>query len=212
MKHIKAQAEEIDDVGFISQIVDEFIKNGDANPARIYATGISNGGFMSNRLACELADKMAAVAIVTATMPVNMVSKCNPSEPVSVLIMNGTEDPLVPYNGGEVRLFKKGKSRGEIVSTADTFDFWLSQAGYKASAQTIKPFGFPDVDIQDNTRVFLQKFKGQNAEVALYTIEGGGHSWPGGRQYLFEFLIGRTSHDINATEHIWDFFKRNPKR
>lgn len=209
--HIEAQSKGIDDVGFVSGIIDKMVKTRDADPRRVYATGPSNGGFMSNRLACELSDKVAAVGIVIAQMSVNLQDRCNPKAPVSVLIMNGTEDPLVPFDGGHVRLSKRGKSRGEIISTAATFDFWLKKAGYAKGGQSLSPVALPDVDPKDKTRVLKQGYKGKNAEVALYTVEGGGHTWPGGKQYLFEFLVGRTSRDINATEVIWDFFKRNPK-
>lgn len=209
--HIETQSKGLDDVSFISEIIDEMVKTRGADPRRVYATGPSNGGFMSNRLACDLSDKVAAVGIVIAQMSVNMKDRCNPKAPVSVLIMNGTEDPLVPFDGGHVRLSKRGKSRGEIISTADTFDFWLNKAGYAKGGQSIPAVVLPDTDPKDKTRVARQDFKGKNAAVALYTVEGGGHTWPGGKQYLFEFLVGRTSHDINATEVIWDFFKRNPK-
>lgn len=207
---VEAQVMELDDVGFISEVIDEMVKTRDADTRRIYATGPSNGGFMSNRLACDLSNKVAAVGIVIAQMSVNLKDRCNPKSPVSVLIMNGTEDPLVPYNGGQVGLGKK-KNRGAIYSTADTFDFWLKKAGYRKGGQNIAPVALPDADPKDKTRVYKQDYKGDSAEVALYTVEGGGHTWPGGKQYLFEFLVGRTSHDINATQVIWDFFKRNPK-
>lgn len=211
VKHIAPQAQGIDDAGFLSSLIDHLVKTRNVDERRIYATGPSNGGFMSNRLACDLAGKVAAVGIVIATMPVLLEDKCRPAAPVSVLIMNGTEDPLVPFNGGFVRDFRKGRTRGEILSTAQTFDFWLRQAGYGRGGQAIRPEPLADAAPGDRTRVTRQAYKGKNAEVALYTIEGGGHTWPGGRQYLFEFLVGRTSRDINATEHIWEFFKRNPK-
>ncbi len=207
---IEAQALELDDVGFISAIIDRLVETHAVDPRRIYATGPSNGGHMSNRLACDLADKIAAVGMVIANMPVKMVKKCKPAKPVSVLILNGTEDPLVPFNGGAVAVAKRSPPRGEDISTAATFAFWLGQAGAPAGQDYEKEL-LPDTEPDDKTRVTKQEYKGKAAEVALYTVEGGGHTWPGGRQYLFEFMVGRTSRDINATEIIWDFFKRNPK-
>ena len=88
---VEAQVMELDDVGFISEVIDEMVKTRDADTRRIYATGPSNGGFMSNRLACDLSNKVAAVGIVIAQMSVNLKDRCNPKSPVSVLIMNDLE-------------------------------------------------------------------------------------------------------------------------
>jgi polyhydroxybutyrate depolymerase len=108
---------------------------------------------------------------------------------------------------------RKKKQRGEMMSTLDSFHFWLKQAGYKEAAPLIRPEEMPDKDKKDGTRVFKQSFRGhEGQEVMLYTVEGGGHTWPGGKQYLPEFLIGTVSRDIDGTEEIWDFFTRNPKK
>lgn len=205
--HIPAHAQSIDDVDFISRLIDEMVATRNVDPARIYATGPSNGGFMSNRLACDLADKIVAVGIVIATMQKNVLPTCKPSHPVSVLIMNGTEDPLVPFDGGSVRIGKRGKSRGEVLSTADTFDFWLAQAGYAGKGADLPVTDLPDLDPKDKTRVYLQQYKGDAAEVRLYTVKGGGHTWPGARDTLLRLVVSTTSQDINATQTIWDFFK-----
>lgn len=212
VENIKPQEMGLDDVGFLSALIDEMLKTGNVNPKRVYATGPSNGGFMSNRLACDLADKIAAVGIVIAAMPVKLKDKCKPAAPVSVLIMDGTADPLVPYKGGVVQVFKHTKPRGAVHSAPETFDFWLAQAGNDKGGKSVPMQMLADADPKDKTRITLQDYKGKDAEVAFYSVIGGGHTWPGGRQYLFEFLVGRTSHDLDATRAIWDFFKRNPKR
>lgn len=206
--HISAHAAGVDDVGFISRLIDQMIETQQVDPARVYVTGPSNGGFMSNRLACDLSAKIAAVGIVIATMQENVLPKCKPSHPVSVLIMNGTADPLVPFDGGSVRgIGKRSKSRGEILSTADTFDFWLAQAGYAGKGADLPAVALPDTEPDDKTRVYLQQYKGDVAEVRLYTVKGGGHTWPGARDTVLRMVVGPTSHDINATELIWNFFK-----
>mgnify|MGYP003668357633 CR=1 FL=1 len=208
---IPAQNLQIDDIGFLSALIDLMIAKRDADPLRVYATGISNGGFMSNRAACELSKKIAAVGIVTAGMPIRLAPLCKPEAPVAVLIMNGTQDPFCPFNGGMVG--RKKKPRGEMMSTLDSFYFWLKQAGYKEAAPLIRPKVLPDKDKTDDTRVFKQSFRGDaGQEVMLYTVEGGGHTWPGGWQYLPEFVIGKVSRDIDGTNEIWDFFVRNPKK
>lgn len=209
---VHSQAEDIDDTGFISKLIDTLVYSRNVDPKRVYAVGPSNGGHMSNRLACDLSGKVAAVGIVIGLMPKKYVDKCKPAAPVSVLIMNGTEDPLVPYNGGDVRLFKHGRSRGEDISTEDTFAFWLKHAGYDGKPAAISAKKLPDADPGDKTRVSVQSYKGPESQVVLYTVSGGGHTWPGGRQYLFESLVGRVSHDINATQVIWDFFRGTAAR
>ncbi len=211
IKNVKAQKLDLDDVGFISGMIEELMRSSDVDPRRIYATGPSNGGHMANRLACDLSDKIAAVGIVIANMPVKYENKCHPAHPVSVLIMNGTEDPFIPFDGGTVKVL--GQERGEDLSTAQTFSFWLRHAGFKGDGRDIKAEMLPDDDPADRTRVMQQDYKSPGGpEVVLYTVQGGGHTWPGGRQYLFKMLVGRVSHDINATSVIWDFFKENPKR
>jgi polyhydroxybutyrate depolymerase len=211
LPNVEAQSLNLDDVGFLSALIDLMVKSHGADPSRIYVTGPSNGGHMSNRLACEISDKVAAVGIVIASMPVLMSDKCRPKRQVSVLIMNGTDDPLVPYDGGMVKVL--GRERGMDVSTAGTFGFWLRRAGFAGNPGDIKAEQLPDADPDDKTRVERQDYRGPaGTEVVLYTVRGGGHTWPGGRQYLFRGLVGRVSRDINATEVIWDFFKRNPKR
>lgn len=207
--HVTAQAQDIDDTGFLSGLIDTLVSSRQVDPKRVYAVGPSNGGHMANRLACELSDKVAAVGIIIGLMPKRMVDKCKPVEPVSVLIMNGTEDPLVPYNGGMVKVFRQ--ERGEDISTEDTFAFWLKHAGFSGKPASLKPQQLPDADPDDKTRVTLQSYKGVASQVVLYAVRGGGHTWPGGRQYLFKSLVGRVSHDINATEVIWDFFKDKAK-
>ena len=211
VEHIKTQAQNLDDVGFISALIDHMTADKAIDTKRIYATGPSNGGFMSNRLACALSDKIAAVGIVIATMPWKMEPECTPSHPVSVLIMNGTKDPLVPFDGGDVGFGKNGKSRGKILSTEKTFGFWLQQAGYTKPPQSLLRTTLPDKDPNDKTRVYLQSYDGEAASVVLYTVEGGGHTWPGGRQTPLSIIVGTTSQDINATEVIWDFLKKHPK-
>ncbi len=165
---------------------------------------------MANRLACEIPHKIAAVGIIIAGMPKVMKDKCAPASHVSVLIMNGTKDPIVPYNGGAISLMKAGLKRGEDISTEDTFLFWLQKAGKRTDNIAVEEL--PDTAPEDGTRVYRKIYKGETAEVNLYTIDGGGHTWPGGRQYLFQVLVGKTSMDIDATSVIWEFFDRNPKR
>jgi polyhydroxybutyrate depolymerase len=198
-----------DDVAFFAALIERFAADYNIDRRRIHAVGISNGGFMAQRLACELADKFAATASIAATMSENLAAQCKPAREVSVLLMHGTEDPLVPYNGGYVRI---GRSeRGKILSAADAARFWATRNGCALAPvrETL-----PDADPNDGTRVRRDLYEKCKAgtSVAFYTIEGGGHTWAGSVQYLPVRFIGRTSRDINASEIVWQFFKQHPQR
>jgi polyhydroxybutyrate depolymerase len=122
-KNRKAQRENIDDVSFISTMLDGIEKGYPVDKERIYAAGISNGAMMSYTLACRAADRFAAVAPVAGAMPENLVPACSPSRPVSVLIMNGTKDKLVHWEGGYVTGPFGRKKLGRTLSVEKSRDF-----------------------------------------------------------------------------------------
>jgi polyhydroxybutyrate depolymerase len=207
MQQYRTQIENIDDVGFISALIDRLSAELNIDARMIYVTGISNGGMMSHRLGCELSQKIAAISPVASNIPVNMASVWSPSRPVPVLIINGTDDPLVPWAGGDIHL---GKTEfGEVLSVADTVKFWVGKDQCSSSPVVTQ---LPDKDPADGTTVRQEIYGGcqDGAEVVLYAIEGGGHTWPGGLQYLPELIIGKTSREFNASEVIWQFFKAHP--
>ncbi len=194
----------VDDVGFISALIDELTGIYGLDTSRVYSTGISNGGMFSFRLACELSDKIAAVAPVAALMGVELSQQCTPSRSVPVMMIMGTDDPLVPWEGGEIG--GDLASRGYAISTASTVSFWVEMDG---CSQSPHPEYLPDADPGDGTRVRRDTYGGgrNGSEVVLLAVEGGGHTWPGGVQYMREKVIGITSRDIDAGEVIWDFFE-----
>lgn len=206
----RAHKENIDDVGFISALIDKMIKDYNVNPKRIYVTGISNGAIMSYRLACELSSKITAIAPVDGNIPYLLLNECSPSRAVSVLAINNVDDPLVPFEGGEIWGHFHRVKLGRVLSVNESISFWVR----KDKCSTI-PFieKEPDRDPADGTRVLRKEFtKGiDKTEVILYKIDGGGHTWPGGLQYLPAWLIGKTSRDIDANEVIWNFFKRHTR-
>jgi polyhydroxybutyrate depolymerase len=191
-----------DDVGFVRALIAELERSHHADPKRIYAAGISNGGFFSNRLACDLTDKLAAIAAVAATMPESLVPVCKPSAPISVMFMHGRKDPLVHIDGGPVL-----RDRGVATSLAQAQEFWRKWDG-TSSSPLVKEF--PDL-AHDGTSIRREVYGGgkQGTEVVVYVVEGGGHTWPGGPQYLPAFLVGKASHNLDATETIWEFFKKH---
>ncbi len=194
----RAHQEDVNDVKFISALIDHLSTELSIDETRIYVTGISNGAMMSCRLACELSEKIAAIAMVAGTMPEALVD-CSPS-PVPVLIMNGTDDPLVRWEGGEIRVGRQ--SLGVILSAYDTVMYWVTVNGCSPSPEIR---WLPD-SIEDGCFVRKEVYKGEKGDVVLYAIEGGGHTWPGGPQYASKRLIGRTCYDINAADVIWQFF------
>jgi polyhydroxybutyrate depolymerase len=204
---IKSQAENIDDVAFISSLIDNLILDLNIDKKMVYATGISNGGIMSNRLGCELSDKIAAIASVAGNIPQKTVSSWSPSRAVSVLIISGTEDPVVPFNGGDVSPLSL--KLGKVISVADTVKFWVSKDGCPVTPETEQ---LPHLNANDNTLTVIESYPGcrDGTEVALYKVIGGGHTWPACLQYMPEKVVGRTSRDFSATEIIWQFFKMHP--
>lgn len=199
----QAHAERIDDVGFLVSLVEMMVKVRPVDPERVYVTGMSNGGKMSFRLACETQGVFAAGAAVIASLPTDL--RCEPAGPISIMIMNGTEDPLVPWEGGQVNAF--GQPLGGIHSTPDTVAFWIDHNQCDPRPERTR---FEDRETSDGSRVSIERYSGcsRGELVEIVTVYGGGHTWPGGIQYLPEFLIGRTNRDVHAGDLIWDFFVR----
>ena len=187
----------VDDVGFIDALIDTLSVYYSIDKTRIYCCGLSRGGFMSNRLACELSDRIAAVAAVAGTMAKSIANNCIPDRHVPILYFHGTDDPIVPYNGDIERL------------AADTFiNHWI-QHNLCTESDTIM---LPNLDTLDGCTV--QKITHTNCsdstKVIFYKILNGGHTWPGGNPtYLIipGYNLGNTNFDINASEIMWDFFK-----
>ena len=191
-----------DDIGFVRAIIAEMKKSYAIDAARVYATGISNGGFFSQRIACDLAGEVAAVASVAATMPEPLMPQCHPARPVSVMFLQGTADPLVHIEGGAV-----ARTHGRNISLAESVKFWVEHNGTAAKPESVD---LPHHDV-NGTSVHRDIYRGggQGSEVIVYTIWGGGHTWPGGQQYLPAFLVGKVNHDLDASEVIWEFFSRH---
>lgn len=202
----RAHKENIDDVGFISKLIDKMIMDYHADPDKVYITGISNGAIMAYRLACELSDKVTAIAPVAGSMPCSLIDTCMPVRPVSVMAINNTHDPLVPYDGGDIRSGLTRLYLGKVLSAEESVQLWVKWNGCSPVA-TIHDL--PDVNPEDDIKTTMRSYVGCNAEVILYTVHGAGHTWPGGLQYLPAKIIGKTSMDFDANEVIWSFFKKH---
>jgi len=182
-----AAANAVDDVGFVGKIIDELESKLCVDSHRIFATGMSNGGFLSHRLACELSTRIAAVAPVAGLLA---IPTCNPTRPMSVFQFHGTLDPLVPYDGSPSMGFP---------SVLQTMSGWATRTGCSVTPRETSKKG-------DVTCTTYDGCKG-GAEVSLCTVTGGGHTWPGG---LPVPSLGYTTTDIVATDAMWDFFMKHP--
>ena len=190
-----------DDVGFIRALLDTLERELSIDPRRIYATGISNGAMFSYRLACDLPGVLAGIAPVAGAMPSALEERCAHAPPVALAAFQGSADPLVPYGGGGVAL------RGQVLPAVGSVELWAASAGCGgAPTVTLEPDR-----VTDGTRVRLSVWNGckDGRDVELYTIEGGGHTWPG--DAAARGLLGRVSRDLDATTTIWSFFSSHPK-
>jgi len=185
-----------DDVGFISEMIDRIEKQLTIDPERVYVTGISNGAIMSGRLACQLSDRIAAFAQVAGTVAVETSSSCRPERAVPLLEIHGTADPLVPYAGGTVAP-QDGEGRGRVVSVDAWAAFWVANNSAAPDAVT--------TTIGSDTTVRTWRGATSRSDVVFYRVEGAGHTWPGGSQYLPKLVVGSTTRSFDATEVIWQF-------
>ncbi len=177
----------VDDAGFLGALIDRLERDYTVDPRRIFATGISNGGMMSYRLASELAGKIAAIAPVEGAQDL----ACRPSNPVSVIIFHGTADRLVPFEGGTTP-FQVSPRRSD-TSVSSSVAFWVKQDGCSPTPQR-----------EESAAVHIESYSGcrDGAAVALYAIQGGRHIWPGTRF---------SGNAVPATDLMWSFFARHSK-
>jgi polyhydroxybutyrate depolymerase len=195
----------INDVSFFNQMCDFMITNNSVDGTKIYATGISNGGFMSSRLGCELSNRIAAIAVNAATIEATSIAKsCNPSRPVPAVYIHGTTDSFVPFIGGQMTA--GGTAGGTVLSHFQAIEKWVTINGCNSTPDVTD---LPDL-ANDGTTIKQRVYSGgkNGSEVVSYVVMNGGHTWPQGFQYLNEAIIGKTSQDMNACEVIWTFFKR----
>jgi len=191
-----------DDVGFVRALLDTLERELAIDPRRVYATGISNGAMFAYRLACDLPGVLAAVAPVAGAMPADLAPGCAHTQPVSVLAFQGTADPLMPYAGGGV-----ARRRGRVLSAEQSIAFWATTSGCAGA-----PVTMDEADrVSDGTRVRRTIYGTcrEGRSVELYTIEGGGHTWPGGPPV--GGAVGRVTREIDATALIWGLFAEHPK-
>lgn len=189
----KADTDHIDDLGFVKGIIRELSAQYHIDTKKIYAAGISNGGFFSMRLACEMSDTFAAVEPVAATLSEVTSLSCKPKNPVSIMIIMGTDDPLVPFNGGQM----SSGNHPKILSAQNSFKRWSQLDSCEGQPEQKK--------LSDAVQMQSYGSCKNATRVTLYAIQGGGHTWPGGEQYLPEMIVGKTNRDIDAGDLFADF-------
>ena len=181
----------IDDVGFTEALIDELATLYAIDLDRVYATGMSNGGFMSFLLACQLSEKIAAVASVTGSMTQDTFDDCNAQLPTPVLQIHGTEDDVVLYNENNLSL-----------PIPDVISYWVDHNNCETTPTTTT---LPDVDVSDGSTIEHSVYEdGDNGITTEHMkVIGGGHTWPGS-----VINTGGTNQDIDASMEIWLFFSR----
>jgi poly(3-hydroxybutyrate) depolymerase len=185
-----------DDIDFLNQMLDQVATKVSVDASRVYATGLSEGGFMAMKVGCAMADKIAAIAPVGAAMPKTMI--CLPSRPVPVVMINGTSDPVVPHGGGTEHNLQL-----PVISVDDSAKAWakIDRCSEKPTQSKLPPHEKGGME----TKVETYDACHENAQVVSYSVKGAGNTWPGGEQYQVEKQIGKTSQDLNANETIWNF-------
>lgn len=186
--------EAMKEVTFFSDLIDKLSTEYNIDPQRIYASGLSNGGGMSFMLSCTLADRIAAIGTVSGTYLYSWES-CSPTRPVPLIAFHGVVDEIVPYYGGPSQMFDI-----PFPNIPDWMAEYARRNGCTAENR-----------LPAQGQVTGWHFTGcnQNADVIFYTIADGGHSWPGGDP-LPEFIVGKTSREIDATRAMWQFFQGHP--
>jgi len=201
----------MNDVKFINSLADTISSEYPIDKYRMYVHGTSNGGNMAYRLAQEAGDKYRAIAAIVSQM--SKKSKCTAiGYPISVLIMNGTKDPILPYQGGEVGKRKQDKiKRGKVISTKATVEYWLEN---NAITSPPKITSIENINKRDGSTVQVIQYMNDknNTEVILYKVRGGGHIEPSLTQHirwLYSRIVGRQNKDFEMAEEVWRFFNRN---
>lgn len=188
----------VDDVAFFRALVGDVAARWPVDSSRIYVAGMSNGGFMTERLVCDAADLIAGAGVVAATLGKTLAARCHPVRPVPVLTINGTDDPLVPYAGGTL-----GGGRGEVLGAEASLTAW---AAWNRCTGTPRVREGADT-AGDGTTVSERRYACPGgADVVGITIVHGGHAWPAGPQYLPKAFIGASSRNLDGSRTLWTFF------
>ena len=201
--------EEPDDTAFLLAVIDKLIDEQGVDAGRVYVTGISNGGFMAQRLACDAPGRIAAMASVAATGFAEMEFACTQDTPVAAMFIHGTEDQLVPWEG---RVIKNtdGSIQTVTYTMSQTLSLW---SDYNGCEGNLSHGEIPASGKSPGTRVTIIATDPcrRGSEVILVSVLGGGHNWPGVNDVIPERIAGRVNLDFHASDEIIKFFRRHVK-
>jgi len=207
---IRSQQEGVDDVKFIRAIVEDLASRYEIDRSRIFATGASNGGIFCHYLAAKAADLFAGIAPVIGGLAEPVAPTFKPSHPISLLVIQGEADPLVPIGGGPIAGSDRG---GRVIATEEMLKKYLAHNGITGPPQVEQ---LPDRDPNDGTITEVRRWPPgrDGVRVEYYLVKGGGHTMPGRSRggALREAFAGKTSQDFDGLEVIWNFFKSCPSR
>ena len=207
---IISHREGVDDVKFVRAIVEDLTTRYEIDRSRIFATGVSNGGIFCHYLAAKAADLFAGIAPVIGGLAEPVAPTFKPSHPISLLVIQGEADPLVPINGGPIAGSDRG---GRVIHTEEMLKKYLAHNGITGPPQVEQ---LPDRDPNDGTITEVRRWppSRDGVRVEYYLVKGGGHTMPGRNRggALHEIFAGKTSQDFDGLEVIWNFFKSCPPR
>lgn len=186
----------IDDVGYLSSLIDLFIRDFKADPNRIYFSGSSNGGMMTYRLSCDIPEKIRAIAPFVSTISQTVAKEFAQAKPIPIIITSGTADSVIKWAGGPIKVTRTPS----ILSGDENVAYWVGRNGVKKKAKITHLL---DVEPGDHSTVEIQHFKGKN-DVILYKIIGGAHTHPTLRT-PGKPLVKGLNMDYNSFERVWDF-------
>ncbi len=198
----EADAMGVNDVGFVDALIDSLSQAFSITTERVYLCGFSNGGFMTQRVACQNNTRFAAMATLGATQDSSLNRSCTPGRPIPMLILHGSVDPFVPEGGGYMSV---GGIPLGVIGAQALADFWAANNG---CTSTVGPTALPDTNLSDNSSVVVSLASNcvNGSQVAYYRILGGGHTWPGVELLQYEVIAGETNEDIQAAVELWNFF------
>jgi polyhydroxybutyrate depolymerase len=206
----RSHKDNVDDVKFVRAMIDDVAKEQTVDRGRVFSTGISNGGIMSHRLAAEASDLIAGIAPVAGGIAPAIAETFHPKFPVSILIIQGDADPLVPIAGGDIAVFGGTPNRGKVIATTEALSKYVAQNGNPGPpTETTLESG-----VDDGTLVHVTKYADGPGGVRTeyIRVHNGGHTWPGRPTYAAESRIGKASQKFSASEAIWSFFQSCPPR
>lgn len=190
----------VDDLTYFRNVIEVTSRQVIIDSDRIFATGLSRGAQASFFLACNLPGQIRAVMPVATNLPTYMVNECRSGPALGMALITGTADPQVPFGGGTITVL--GQRRDQVLSSEDTLKLWQRRNGCRGNPETQTI----DANTRDSVSVSVRQWSCAGAPVRHYTVLGGGHTWPSGRQFLPVQTVGPVSRDIDAAVEGWSFF------